>query len=60
MSIQKAQELGIQGNALTPFLLSQVSALSEGKSLKTNIALLLNNGHVAGQIAAAIHKQKII
>jgi pseudouridine-5'-phosphate glycosidase len=53
--ISKASEEAIQnqihGQALTPFLLSRISELTEGKSLKANLALLLNNARLAAQIA---------
>ncbi len=43
---------GIHGQKLTPFLLSRISELTEGKSLRTNLALLLNNARLAARIAA--------
>jgi pseudouridylate synthase len=42
---------GIHGQALTPFLLSRISELTKGKSLKANLALLLNNARLAAEIA---------
>jgi pseudouridine-5'-phosphate glycosidase len=44
---------GIQGKAVTPYLLSQVSSASRGATLKSNIDLLINNATVAAQIAVA-------
>lgn len=49
-----AEEHGIHGAASTPYLLSRVSQLSGGESLKTNLALLLNNAKVAAQIARSM------
>ena len=43
---------GIHGQKLTPFLLGRISDLTEGKSLKANLSLLLNNARLAAQIAA--------
>ncbi len=43
---------GIHGQKLTPFLLGRISELTEGKSLRTNLALLLNNARLAARIAA--------
>lgn len=51
----EARQAGITGNAVTPFLLDKVSELSAGRSMKTNIALLLNNARVASQIARALN-----
>ena len=49
----EADEQGIYGSASTPWLLRRVVELTDGHSLKANIALLRNNGYVAAQIAAA-------
>ncbi|CAN5901999.1 pseudouridine-5'-phosphate glycosidase [soil metagenome] len=45
---------GLQGKAVTPFLLSRVTALTEGASLKTNIALVKHNAEVAAGLARAL------
>ncbi|MBM4427591.1 MAG: pseudouridine-5'-phosphate glycosidase [Chloroflexi bacterium] len=42
---------GIHGQKLTPFLLGRISELTKGKSLKANLALLLNNARLAAEIA---------
>ena len=52
----EADEAGIHGPAATPWLLSRVVELTEGRSMAANVALLANNGRVAGQIAAALAK----
>ncbi len=54
----EAVEQGIHGQALTPFLLGRISELSKGKSLKTNLALLLNNARLAGEIAQEMYMRK--
>jgi pseudouridine-5'-phosphate glycosidase len=51
---QEADEAAIHGPASTPWLLRRVSELTDGRSLKANLALLRNNGRVAGKIAAAL------
>lgn len=48
-----ADERGISGKEITPFLLSQMSERSGGRTLTANIALLENNARVAAQIACA-------
>jgi pseudouridine-5'-phosphate glycosidase len=53
-ALHDAGERGIHGAATTPYLLSRVSQLSGGESLKTNLALLLNNAKVAAQIARSL------
>lgn len=57
-ALKEAKENGIAGKKVTPFLLSKVKELTEGKSLQTNIALVKHNAAVAAQIAAAFHKKQ--
>jgi pseudouridine-5'-phosphate glycosidase len=45
---------GISGKDLTPFLLSRLSKLSNGATLRANLALLRQNARVAAQIAWAM------
>lgn len=52
---KEAVEQGIHGQALTPFLLNRINELSKGKSLKANLALLLNNARLAAEIAKEIN-----
>jgi pseudouridine-5'-phosphate glycosidase len=54
----EAIEQGIHGQKLTPFLLGRISELTKGKSLKANLALLLNNARLAAQIAAEMSGKK--
>src|SRR5436190_10351154 len=56
-ALKLADEKGISGNEITPFLLSQMSARSQGRTLEANISLLENNSRVAAQIANAISQQ---
>lgn len=51
---EEADEAGIQGAAATPWLLRRVGELTDGRSMIANVALLSNNGRVAGQIARAL------
>lgn len=51
---READEQGIHGPASTPWLLRRVVALTNGRSLRANVALLRHNGRVAGQIAAVL------
>ena len=53
-----AQEKGITGKALTPFLLSEIVHITEGKSMTANVALLQNNAAVAARIAGALIRNK--
>ncbi|PCI45563.1 MAG: pseudouridine-5-phosphate glycosidase [Alphaproteobacteria bacterium] len=46
----------ISGKEVTPFLLKRIFELSEGESLKANIALVKNNARLAADIACELHK----
>ena len=52
---REAHEQGIHGKEVTPFLLQRINELTDGKSMQTNLALLLNNAHLAAQIAKPLH-----
>jgi pseudouridine-5'-phosphate glycosidase len=56
---REAQEKKISGQALTPFLLQRVNELTNGKSMRANISFLLNNAHLAAQIAKAMAPTKL-
>jgi len=53
-ALETARAKGIEGKAVTPFLLGEILELTDGESLKTNIALVLNNARLAARIAAAL------
>lgn len=50
---KEAQEKGIHGKEVTPFLLQRINELTKGKSMRANLALLLNNARLAAHIARA-------
>lgn len=50
-ALESAAEENIKGKEITPFLLSQMSEKSGGKTLAANIALLENNAKIAAQVA---------
>lgn len=49
-----ASERGLRGGAVTPFILARIAAESGGRSLATNIGLIVNNARIAGGIAVAL------
>lgn len=53
-ALAAAEVAGIHGAETTPYLLSKVSELTGGDSLRANLALLRNNAHVAAQVAKAM------
>lgn len=52
-ALNSASAAGIQGKAVTPYLLDHLAKASGGRTLATNIALLISNARVAAQIAVA-------
>lgn len=50
---KEAREEGIHGKEVTPFLLQRINELTKGKSMRANLALLLNNARLAARIAGA-------
>src|SRR5205809_841381 len=53
-SLDDARKEQITGRDLTPFLLARLAELSEGATLRANIALLENNARVAALIARTL------
>ena len=53
-ALHEAEENGIAGKEVTPYLLARVSALTGGDSLKSNIQLVFSNVKLAAQIARAL------
>ena len=54
-ALKLAKVTGIKGKEITPFLLSQLSERSGGRTIKANIALLENNARVAAEIARSLN-----
>ncbi|MER9666764.1 pseudouridine-5'-phosphate glycosidase [Mesorhizobium sp. M0185] len=52
-AVAEAEKRGIGRKELTPFLLARINELSQGRSLKANIALVRNNAALAARIAVA-------
>lgn len=52
-ALAEAQQQGIAGKAVTPFLLARVNALTGGNSLAANVELVLDNARLAAAIAVA-------
>ncbi|TIT07110.1 MAG: pseudouridine-5'-phosphate glycosidase, partial [Mesorhizobium sp.] len=52
-AVAEAEGRGIGRKELTPFLLARINELSQGRSLKANIALVRNNAALAARIAVA-------
>lgn len=53
-ALAEADEAGIAGAAVTPWLLARVQALTGGASLQANVALVRANARLAAQVASAL------
>ena len=57
-ALDQAAAAGVAGKAVTPFLLARLAALSGGRTLTVNVALLESNARLAGAIAAALAAER--
>ena len=55
-ALLEMEKLGIKGKDETPFLLAKIVELTGGKSLETNIHLILNNAELGAKIATEYAK----
>ena len=53
-AMAEARARGINGKAVTPFLLDWIRQATEGRSLRANRALIVANARLAGELAAAL------
>jgi pseudouridine-5'-phosphate glycosidase len=53
-AISEADEAGVHGPDLTPWLLARIATLTDGASVRANTALIVNNARVAGQLASVL------
>ncbi|MGN7867682.1 pseudouridine-5'-phosphate glycosidase [Paracoccus sp. 22332] len=56
-ALSEAEAQRIAAKQVTPFLLQRIFELTEGRSLHSNIALVLNNARLASQIAVAMSQR---
>jgi len=56
-ALAEAEARGIAAKAVTPFLLQRIFELTEGRSLASNIALVLNNARLGAAIARELAAQ---
>ena len=55
-AVKEAEEKGVKGKDITPFLLDKIQKITGGNSLASNIQLVLNNARLASQIAVELSK----
>jgi pseudouridine-5'-phosphate glycosidase/pseudouridine kinase len=59
-AVKEAEDCGIRGKEVTPFILNRVISLTGGRSLESNIALIKNNAKVGAQVAVELAKIQMI
>ncbi|MFT6532499.1 MAG: pseudouridine-5'-phosphate glycosidase [Limimaricola cinnabarinus] len=57
-ALAEAEAQGIAAKAVTPFLLGRIFELTGGRSLESNIALVLNNARLGAAIAVELGKTR--
>ncbi len=55
-ALDEANNRGISGKELTPFLLAKIEEITGGESLKANLQLVYNNARLASEIAKELSK----
>jgi pseudouridine-5'-phosphate glycosidase len=55
-ALRDAESQGVKGKGVTPFLLRNIVERTQGRSLKSNIALVKNNARVGAQLAVSLAK----
>jgi pseudouridine-5'-phosphate glycosidase len=55
-ALGEAREEGVVGKALTPWLLSRLEALTDGRTVEANVALAESNARLGGELAVALHE----
>ena len=53
-AIAEAADAGIEGPAVTPWLLARVGEITVGASVRANTALIVNNARAAGELATLL------
>lgn len=55
-AVKEAEEKGVLGKEITPFLLARIHETTKGKSVEANKALVFNNARLAAKVATALSK----
>ena len=59
-SLGDANQLGITGKRLTPYLLSRLAEVTGGASIRANRALAKHNARVGAELALAYDKRPVL
>ena len=53
-AVREADAAGIEGPAVTPWLLQRIAVITDGRFVRTNTALIVNDARVAGRLAVSL------
>lgn len=53
-ALAEAEARGVRGGAVTPHLLAALARASDGRTLRANVALIVENARLAGRIASVL------
>jgi len=53
-AVHEAAKARVAGPALTPWILARIAELTDGRSVRANTALIVNDARVAGQLAVGL------
>jgi len=53
-AVRDADAAGIEGPAVTPWLLQRIAVITDGRFVRTNTALIVNDARVAGQLSVSL------
>ncbi len=53
LAIREAEDKKIVGKRVTPYLLGRINEITQGQSVRANLALVMNNAKLAAEIAVA-------
>jgi pseudouridine-5'-phosphate glycosidase len=53
-AVREGEDAGVHGPAATPFVLARVAQLTDGRSVRANLALIENNATIAAAIATEL------
>lgn len=57
-ALKQADEEGISGSALTPYLTLRIAEFTADRSINTNMQIAYNNAHVAAKVAVELCKRR--
>jgi len=54
--LEEADQKGLKGALISPFILKRINELTKGESSAANVELIKNNAKLGGQVAVQLSK----